>query len=149
MSRSRSLGLKIAAVAYTNLASNLLKGGKTIHYLFKLPLNSDDEHLNPAIREGTNHANYLRSLQVLVLDEVSMLKFKQLDAINRLLMNLKHGTTFPNNALPFGDKVVILCADFRQTLPVEKRASREITVYNILKNSQLWKQVTQIRHYKD
>ena len=44
------------------------------------------------------------------------------------------------NDLHFGDKVIIVSGDFRQTLPVVRHGNRVQILENCVKNSQLWKQ---------
>ena len=71
--------------------------------------------------------------KVIIIDEASMLHRYLLEALDRTLQDIM------DNKAVFGGKSVILSGDFRQCLPVVKRASRGTTVSACLKSSYLWK----------
>ena len=65
-----------------------------------------------------------------------------LEALERTLHDLT------KKDLPFGGKVIVLGGDFRQVLPVVKRASRPQIVEACLKRSLIWKHF-QILHLRE
>ena len=127
---------KIAlAVASSGIASLLLHGGQTAHSRFKIPLNLDsDSTCN--INRQSELANLIRQTKLIIWDEAPMTHCFALEALDRTLQDIRH------NDNPFGGLVVVLGGDFRQTLPVVKRASRAAIVESSIKRSHLWENVT-------
>lgn len=89
--------------------------GETIHSFFRLPhgvLTAWDVERN----EGD-----FRQLQVVVIDEVSMVRADLMDAVDRLLRRAKQ------KDIPFGGVQLVLCGDLLQLPPVaDKDQSREL-----------------------
>ena len=131
-------GHGVAACAWTGIASTLLRFGRTTHSLFKLPV----PILNTStcnVSANSRHANYLRSLSLIVIDEASMIPLHAFSAIDILLRDLCQ------NDIPFGGKLLVLAGDFRQTLPVIPRAHAAEVLENCINRSHLWRHV---RHFK-
>ena len=61
-----------------------------------------------------------------------MLSRYQFEAIDRLMRDLT------GKDIPFGGKIFILGGDFRQTLPVVRRASDTVIIENSIISSHLW-----------
>ncbi|KAM4015418.1 ATP-dependent DNA helicase pif1-like [Anomaloglossus baeobatrachus] len=82
---------KIAlAVASSGIAATLLKGGRTAHSTFKLPLNlshSDSPMCN--IAKGSGLAKLLQKCSAIIWDECTMSHKKALKAVDRLLQDLR------------------------------------------------------------
>lgn len=99
----------VAVVAPTGLAA-LQVNGSTIHSLFKFPARL----LTP---ESTAHIradrSMFRQLDVLIIDEASMLRADVFDAIDRVLR--KYGK---HPKLPFGGLQIVLVGDLFQLPPV-------------------------------
>ena len=75
----------MASCAWTGIASILLRGGVTVHNLFKLPvpiLETSSCNVSPS----SPYAEYLRSLSLILIDEGSMIPNQALDAIDRKLL---------------------------------------------------------------
>ena len=107
----------VAVLAPTGLAA-INVGGQTIHSFFRLPprlLRLEDVRVN-------RNANLFRKLDVLVVDEVSMVRVDLMAAIDHAL-RLNRGR--PNE--PFGGVCVVLFGDLHQLPPVI--ASAEINQY--------------------
>ena len=105
---------KVVIAAPTGLAA-INAHGVTVHSLFQCPLGPikpDDERLYH-IRYSSSKRKLLRELEVLVIDEVSMLRADLLDAIDTILR--LHSR---NNHLPFGGKQLVLVGDPFQLEPV-------------------------------
>jgi len=95
-------GLRVALTATTGIAAMHL-GGTTLHHAFK-------------IHHGTNkfsQARSLRTLDILVIDEVSMLSRTLFEALDR------HARRARGENTPFGGLQIILSGDFLQLCAVE------------------------------
>ena len=111
---------KTVVVAPTGIAA-LNVGGQTIHSFFQLKLEPYHD-LEDIKREGISGRQrmLMRELDVLIVDEVSMVSSNMMDA-----MDLKMRMANLNNQ-PFGGKQVILFGDLYQLPPVisDKEAER-------------------------
>jgi ATP-dependent exoDNAse (exonuclease V) alpha subunit len=99
---------RMAVVAPTGVAA-LNAGGQTIHSFFKIrpgPINLDD------IRRSSRRKLY-QKLDLLVIDEVSMVRADLLDAIDKFLR-----LNGPEKSLPFGGIQVVAVGDLHQLPPV-------------------------------
>lgn len=120
---------KMAVVAPTGVAA-INAGGVTIHSLFQLPPGAyipdssqfgDTESgkfithrgLLKNIRFSAAKREILQELELLVIDEVSMLRADMLDAMNIILQSVRN-----NRKLPFGGVQVIYIGDLYQLPPV-------------------------------
>ena len=129
--RLKARGLNVAAAAWTGIAATLLKGGRTVHTLFKLPVpitNSSTCDISPV----SDHAEMLRRQHLIIMDEASMIPADALRAIDVTLRDITKCD------VPFGAKIVLLGGDFRQILPVVPRSSPAVVIENCLKQSKLW-----------
>ena len=134
--------MSVASAAWTGIAATLLTGGQTIHSLFKLPvplLDTSTCNITPTSRQ----ADYLRSVDLILLDEASMIPTHALHAIDRTLRDVC------NDESLFGGKIFVLGGDFRQVLPVVPRASRAAILDTCLKRSSLWSSFRQFRLTKN
>ena len=129
---ARAYGKKMVNMAFSGKAATLLKQGRTIHNRFKFPLNLD-AHTLSAISRNSKDAIEILETDFFVIDEAPMTSRFALEAIDKLLKELT------NCKEPFGGKSIILCGDFRQTLPVKKFATRSEIVNTIVKKSIFWK----------
>ncbi|SDC60845.1 helix-turn-helix domain-containing protein [Niabella drilacis] len=120
-------------VAPTGIAA-INAGGVTIHSMFGLPLTSFMPTTDPVDRnEAINipqllpHFKYrkeklelLRALEILIIDEVSMLRADVLDMIDLALKTARR------SALAFGGVQLLLIGDLYQLPPVVKAASEKL-----------------------
>lgn len=118
--------------ATTGIAATLLKGGRTVHSGFKLPVPIDDTSVS-LMRLASDDAKLLHNASLIIIDEITMLSKDGLRCIDLLLRDIMKS----NN--PFGGKVLIVGGDFRQTLPVVPRGNRADIVESCIKTSQLWR----------
>ncbi|MFD2936389.1 helix-turn-helix domain-containing protein [Spirosoma flavum] len=106
---------RLAVVAPTGVAA-INAGGVTIHSLFQLPFGP----LVPGTtqREGKKFnkekINLLRTLDLLVIDEISMVRGDVLDGIDEVLRRYR------TNSAPFGGVQLLLIGDMQQLPPVIK-----------------------------
>lgn len=115
---------RMAIVAPTGVAA-INAGGMTIHSLFQLPFGlhlpgiqrSQNE---PTRRFSSNKLRLLRSLELLVIDEVSMVRADLLDAIDEVLKRYR------SPLLPFGGVQLLMIGDLHQLPPVAKHDEWQI-----------------------
>lgn len=132
----RNLQLKKAkrmvVVAPTGVAA-INAGGQTIHSFFQLPfgpqLPEDVQNDNPANPKSLaaqfqkirkNKLKLMRSLELLVIDEISMVRADVLDAIDSVLRRARHSQK------PFGGVQLLMIGDVHQLAPVAKQDEWEI-----------------------
>ncbi len=122
-------------VAPTGVAA-INAGGVTIHSFFNLPFGpflpgtintgfasasdenaqANDKHsLLGRLRYNREKRNVLRSLELLIIDEVSMVRSDMLDAIDLILRSFRS-----NHQQPFGGVQVLFIGDMHQLPPVVK-----------------------------
>ena len=126
----KSQGRSVIACAFTGIAATLLPEGSTIHSAFKLSLKIT-EHSTSSITSSSFAAQYelIREVDVLIIDEVSIISNDLLDCLNQ---SLKHICQNKGN---FGVKFVIFGGDFRQILPVIPHETRANIVCSCIKKS--------------
>lgn len=108
---------QIAVCAPTGVAA-LNVEGQTIHALFGLPIGLIG---NQELTHHPHKRKILSAIELLVIDEVSMVNADVLDGIDRTLREVRH-----KRNLPFGGVQVVMFGDPFQLPPVEtKGAERE------------------------
>ena len=107
-------GKRFVVLAPTGVAA-INAGGMTIHSFFQLPFGlhlpntqRKDEHRNISRKK----LNLIRSLQLLVIDEISMVRADLLDAIDESLRR------FRGDSRPFGGVQLLMIGDLHQLPPV-------------------------------
>jgi hypothetical protein len=125
---------RMIVVAPTGVAA-INAGGVTIHSFFQLPFHphiplqyvSDD--LNPESHEAREAPTFkmsrdkisiMKSLDLLVIDEISMVRADLLDAVDGILRRYK------NRNKPFGGVQLLMIGDLQQLAPVVKEEDRTI-----------------------
>jgi ATP-dependent DNA helicase PIF1 len=74
------------AVASSGIASTLLRGGRTVHSAFKLPLNlAHSDHPVCDISKGSGQAKVLQKCTAIIWDECTMAYKKALEALHHML----------------------------------------------------------------
>lgn len=116
---------RMIVVAPTGVAA-INAGGVTIHSFFQLPFGPYIPSANPESNTNYNHRfskdkiNIIRSMDLLVIDEVSMVRADLLDAISDVLCRYKDRTK------PFGGVQLLLIGDLQQLAPVAKEEEWEL-----------------------
>ena len=125
---------RMVVVAPTGVAA-INAGGVTIHSFFQLPFGpqvpenaasqgnsgiSRAQNSNKFFRFSKNKINIIRSLDLLVIDEISMVRADLLDAIDVTLRRFK------KRNLPFGGIQLLMIGDLRQLAPVIKEDEWQI-----------------------
>ena len=91
--------------------------GVTIHSFFQLsfaPFVPGTRPVNEFFRFSKEKINIIRSLDLLVIDEISMVRADLLDAVDYVLRH------FRRNEHPFGDVQLLMIGDLEQLAPVVK-----------------------------
>lgn len=101
---------RVAVLAPTGLAA-LNAGGQTIHSFFRFPIKPLGE---AALRRGP-WMQVARTLDLLIVDEVSMVRADVMDAMD-LALRMARGTN-----RPFGDVTLVLFGDPHQLPPIVSR----------------------------
>ena len=125
---------RMVVVAPTGVAA-INAGGVTIHSFFQLPFHpyipsfylSEKNSGNQAKQKdltgykmSRDKVNIIKSLDLLVIDEISMVRADTLDAIDSALRRFK------NHHLPFGGVQLLMIGDIQQLAPVVKDEEWEI-----------------------
>jgi len=116
---------KYVVVAPTGIAA-INAGGQTIHSFFKIPfrpilpddadLSTKDGRIYDFLKYRKNHQKLIKELDLLIIDEVSMLRVDILDFIDRVL-RVYSG----HMQIPFGGKQLLMVGDVFQLEPVVRR----------------------------
>ncbi len=126
---------RMIVVAPTGVAA-INAGGVTIHSFFQLPFGPhvpEYVHQNPSATDSDKKPGYqkkfsrnkirlIRSLDLLIIDEISMVRADMLDAIDEVLRKYKDRTR------PFGGVQLLMIGDLHQLSPVIKEEE-----WNLLK----------------
>lgn len=107
---------RMAIVAPTGVAA-INAGGMTIHSLFQIPIGlhlPGVDRQQPLGRFRAEKTRLIRSLDLLVIDEVSMVRADLLDAIDEVLRRVR------SSSIPFGGVQLLMIGDLHQLPPVVK-----------------------------
>ncbi len=125
---------RMVVVAPTGVAA-INAGGVTIHSFFQLPFHPfipafylpgnsqpihSDQNEPGGYKLSREKINIIRSLDLLIIDEISMVRADMLDAIDSSLRRYK------SRHLPFGGVQLLMIGDLQQLAPVVKDDDREI-----------------------
>jgi len=121
---------KHVVLAPTGIAA-INAGGSTMHSFFKLPFHPllpDDPNLSlqrgrihDFLRYNKQHRKLIEQTELIIIDEISMVRADIIDAIDRILRVYSR-----NLRQPFGGKQILLVGDVYQLEPVVKSDEREI-----------------------
>lgn len=115
---------RMVVVAPTGVAA-INAGGVTIHSFFQLgfgPLLTErvSGTKMPHQKYNKTKINIIKSMDLLVIDEISMVRADLLDGIDEVLRR------FRNRDLPFGGVQLLMIGDLQQLAPVVKHEERQI-----------------------
>lgn len=111
----------IVVAAPTGVAA-INAGGVTLHSLFQLPFHpfipakNQKEELLAKLRFNKPRQELLRKMELLVIDEISMVRCDTLDAIDTILRSVRR-----NYNAPFGGVQLLCIGDLYQLPPVAQR----------------------------
>jgi ATP-dependent DNA helicase PIF1 len=118
----RSRGQSVLATAWTGIAASLLQEGTTCHSRFGLPVPFDEKSTS-RLKVQSRRAADIVNATVILGDEASMMPGCFIIELDRLLRD------FTGSEVIFGNKIILLSGDMRQTLPVMPRRT-DIEVRN-------------------
>lgn len=120
---------RMIVVAPTGVAA-INAGGVTIHSFFQLPFgpfipglerkDSDESGRESSRRFSREKINIIRSLDLLVIDEISMVRSDLLDGIDEVLKRFRHSRQ------PFAGVQLLMIGDLQQLAPVVKEDEWEL-----------------------
>jgi hypothetical protein len=104
---------KLAVVAPTGVAA-INAGGMTIHSLFQLAFGPiiPNSSSRPEAHYSVEKKELLGSLELLIIDEISMVRPDVLDQVDLILRNIR------DNSFPFGGLQLLLIGDLSQLSPI-------------------------------
>lgn len=119
---------KHVILAPTGIAA-INAGGSTLHSFFKLPfhplLPNDQQYAPRYIRQtlkyNSEKIKMLRELELIIIDEISMVRADIIDFIDKVLRIYCH-----NMREPFGGKQLLLVGDIYQLEPVVREEDRQL-----------------------
>lgn len=108
---------RLAVAAPTGVAA-INAGGVTLHSLFQLPFGPfvpGGGTARPSYRFSRDKTDLIRNLDLLVIDEISMVRADLLDAVDSALRHCRRSDR------PFGDVQLLMIGDLFQLPPVVRR----------------------------
>ena len=119
---------KYVVLAPTGIAA-INAGGSTLHSFFKLPFHPllpDDvkyspRHIKETLKYNGEKRKIIRELELIIIDEVSMLRADIIDFIDKVLRIYSR-----NMKSPFGGKQLLLVGDVFQLEPVVREEDRQL-----------------------
>lgn len=111
---------KNVLVACPTAVAATVIGGSTLHSLFRLPPKDYFQPEEVVVKRNRSQDILFKYIDMLIIDEVSMVRPDMLDAIDLLLKVVR------NKKLPFGGVQVVLVGDLYQLPPVIKNDVRSI-----------------------
>ena len=136
-------GTAVLSSATTGVAATLLRFGNTFHATTGAFVKLPSQPCAFKIGAETPTARRLAAARVLLIDEVTMMHHIQLDSLN---LTCKHlASSAEDRAEPFGGKVIILCGDYQQQLPVVKGGNDMDVQEATLMNAECWCIVERLR----
>lgn len=139
---ARQRGMALGVTAATGQAAQLI-GGRTLHSFLGIGLGKLDA-ATLARKTRTKYralALKLERLQLLILDEVSMVSAQLLETVSDYLKIVRHSEQ------PFGGVQVLLSGDFCQLPPVEGKFCFLSSAWNALELE--WMELTELVRQKD
>lgn len=112
---------RMVVVSPTGVAA-INAGGVTIHSFFQLPLSPfvPESMVKPRFEYSKQKRKIMRTLDLLVIDEISMVRADILDAIDSVLRR------FREHDKPFGGVQLLMIGDLQQLTPVVKSEEEEL-----------------------
>ncbi|KAL7078123.1 hypothetical protein ACQ4LE_002796 [Meloidogyne hapla] len=135
----RGMKKKVSTMAFTGIAATLLPGGRTMHNRFGLNLNMSNSKIGPCSKAWKE----LKDIDLFICDEAPMVHKRALVTIDLKLKEIM------NSNIDFGGKVMMMAGDFRQTLPIQKHATRAEICDLTVKRTRYWKSARKFRLKKN
>ena len=121
--KERYSGKKVIAVLAPTGVAARNAGGFTMHSFLRIPVGTPylpDHTIKPELYKLSDvSAETLRSIDILVIDEISMVRCDMLDATDDILRHYRHSEK------PFGGVQLVMFGDLYQLSPVTKTEDRK------------------------
>ena len=133
----RSQAKIVLCAASSGIAALLLKGGRTAHSSFKIPIPCHETTLcnfrkNSHLADLISHSD----TELVIWDEAPMHHRHIVETVDRTFQDLRDSTKL------FGGLTVVFGGDFQQTLPIIPKGSRAQIVGGCLQRSPMWRSIT-------
>jgi hypothetical protein len=131
----RSQEKVVLCVASSGIAALLLKGGRTAHSCFKIPIPCHESTVCN-ISKRSHLADLIRITDLVIWDEAPMQHRHIFDTVDRSFKDIC------NSDKPFGGVTFVFGGDFQQILPVIVKGSHAQIVGASIQRSVLWRSMT-------
>lgn len=122
--------VKVAVTASTGIAATHIKGS-TIHSWSGIGIKNEMSRRDlMGLRKIKQFKDQVTKAKVLIIDEISMLHRRQLDAVNKVVQFIRDDTA------PFGGLQIVVCGDFFQLPPIGQYGERSSDKFAFM--SQSW-----------
>jgi hypothetical protein len=130
----RAQGKIVLCVASSGIAALLLIGGRTSHSRFKIPILIHESSMC-SIKKNSMEAELIRKADLVIWDEAPSQHRHIHEAVDRTFQDIRGCNRL------FGGLSIVFGGDFRQTLPVIEKGSKEEIVNASLGKSHIWRQL--------
>ncbi|XP_063936175.1 uncharacterized protein LOC108225973 [Daucus carota subsp. sativus] len=127
----------VLPVASSGIAAVLLPGGRTAHSRFHIPLKLDNCS-TAGINHGSDLAELIRQTSLIIWDEAPMQHRHAFECVDRSLRDIMSSVDSNRARKPFGGITIVFGGDYRQILPVIRKATRAQVVGAAFNRSKLW-----------
>ena len=131
----RSKHKVVLCVASSGIAALLLKGGRTAHSCFKIPIPCHESTVCN-ISKNSHLADLICITDLVIWDEAPMQHRHVLETVDRSFRDIC------SSDKPFGGVTFVFGGDFQQILPVIVKGSRAQTVGACMQRSVLWRSMS-------
>ncbi|KAL7308265.1 hypothetical protein PS15m_012274 [Mucor circinelloides] len=138
LDRVRMEGEVAIAVASSGTAALLLKGGRTAHYMFKIPLEVNTNTMCK-MSPRSQIATFIKRAKIIVWDECSMVSKNLIETVNRSFQDIM------GNTASFGGCLIVFGGDFWQVLSIIRGAGRAMIISQCLNRASFWPEVRSMR----
>ena len=109
--------VQVISAAFSGIASTLLLNGRTFHSQFKAKLKIGVQR-GLDIKKKSKLSECMKKTRFIIIDEAPQLHVEYYVDLHEFLQELM------DNSAPFGGVSVVLSGDFKQTLPIVRRANQ-------------------------
>jgi hypothetical protein len=138
----RSQNMYVLCVASFGIAAILLKGGRTAHSRFKIPIPCHESSIC-SISKTSELAELICATALVIWDEAPMQHRHIMEAVERTFQDVRSCDK------AFGGVSFVFGGDFQQILPVIVGASRGQTVSACVQRSGLWRSISVLQLHQN
>ncbi len=133
----------VLCVSSSGISALLLIGGRTSHFMFKIPISNLNEESFCNIPKESQHAELIRQTHLIIWDEAAPQHCYAAEAVKRTCRDLRNSDNI------FGGITVVFGGDFQQTLPIVPGGKRADIIRASLPFSPIWKYIHILRLTKN